>query len=275
MNKVIAISGKAGNGKDLLGDILGNELNGKVLKLAFGDYLKYLLKKIYNWNGIKDEYGRSLLQSVGDKIKESDSNFFVKIINDTINIFGNEYDYIIVTDCRYKNEIYGLCGNNLVTTVRVSYIKESTENDIMFNEEQRNHSSEKDLDDFKFDIYIKSSNENELKEQVDNIIKIMNKKELKFKMKSRENIKIYNVFGIYKRCNRIDNNKILKINCRNIERKEYDISIIDNSKEYTIKEFLKDNEIESILGMTISTDTLINFSFEKIYEIINKIYMEV
>lgn len=180
MNKIIAISGKAGNGKDLLADMLEKELDGKVLKLAFADYLKYLLKEVYNWNGAKDEYGRSLLQETGDRIKRYDQDFFVKIVSDIINIFGCEYDYIIITDCRYKNEMNFKTLINYeceLITVRVSYIKENdAENDIMYNEKQREHDSEKDLDDFKFDIYVKSKNESELKEQVDNIVKIIREK---------------------------------------------------------------------------------------------------
>lgn len=178
MNKIIAISGKAGNGKDLLADMLEKEIDGKVLRLAFGDYLKYLLGKIYNWDGVKDEYGRGLLQETGDKIKEYDQDFFVKIVSDIINIFGCEYDYVIITDCRYKNEMN---LRNLVNcdfiTVRVSYINgDNVENDIMYNEKQREHDSEKDLDDFKFDIYVKSKNEFELREQVNDIVKIIKEK---------------------------------------------------------------------------------------------------
>ena len=65
--KVICISGKARHGKDTLAGILKTHLEdqgNKVLIAHFGDLVKYICEKFFDWNGQKDEEGRTLLQYV-------------------------------------------------------------------------------------------------------------------------------------------------------------------------------------------------------------------
>lgn len=164
------ISGKAQNGKDSTADILMNYLKGKSIKLSLADYLKYICKKYYGWNGEKDEKGRSLLQFVGTDLirdKLGWQNFHVDRICQDIKIAENEYDYFLIPDTRRKNEIYITQGMfpDKVITIRVERI--GFESPLTL--EQQNHISETDLDNFKFDYYIKSKSgldklENEVSE---------------------------------------------------------------------------------------------------------------
>ena len=63
--KVIGIAGKAESGKSSFASILKEELEGqgkKVLLINYGDFVKFIAEKYYNWNGEKDVNGRALLQ---------------------------------------------------------------------------------------------------------------------------------------------------------------------------------------------------------------------
>jgi len=168
MKQIFLISGKARAGKDSTADIMMELLDGKSIKLAFADYLKIICHKYFNWNGEKDEHGRSLLQFVGTGLirdKLGWQNFHVDRICQDIKIAEYQYDYFIVPDTRRKNEIYITQGMfpDKVTTIRVNrYDFESP-----LTLEQQNHISETDLDKFHFDYYIDSpSGLNYLKEDV-------------------------------------------------------------------------------------------------------------
>ena len=68
--KIINISGKAMAGKDTCALILKEKLeskNKKVLITHFADLVKYVSKQFFNWNGIKDEQGRTILQRIGTR----------------------------------------------------------------------------------------------------------------------------------------------------------------------------------------------------------------
>lgn len=157
MKKIFLISGKAREGKDSTADILMKHLDGKSIKLSFADYLKEIAKKYFEWDGKKDEKGRSTLQFIGTNLirdKLGWQNFHVERICEDIKIAENQYDYFLIPDTRRKNEIYFTQAMfpDKVTTIRV----ERTNFTSPLTKEQLNHISETDLDNFKFDYYIKS-----------------------------------------------------------------------------------------------------------------------
>lgn len=66
--KVILVSGKARSGKDSFAEELKKiliEKNKRVLVTHYAGLLKYICGEFFDWDGEKDEYGRSLLQKVG------------------------------------------------------------------------------------------------------------------------------------------------------------------------------------------------------------------
>ena len=79
--EVVLISGKAGHGKDTLADFIAMELKNRVQKVLIihhGDLLKYMCRSYFNWDGKKDEHGRTLLQHIGtDVIRKQDPDFWV------------------------------------------------------------------------------------------------------------------------------------------------------------------------------------------------------
>ena len=82
--KVICISAKARHGKDQSAEFLKEifEAQGKkVLITHYADLVKYVCKTFFNWNGEKDDYGRTLLQTVGtDIVGAQQKDFWVKHI---------------------------------------------------------------------------------------------------------------------------------------------------------------------------------------------------
>jgi len=151
---IILISGKAQNGKDSFAKILKQKLeqyNNKVLITHYGDPVKFICEKFFNWNGQKDEIGRTLLQYVGtDVVRTQNNNYWVDFIIDILKLFKNEWNYVLIPDTRFKNEITGYSKEWNITTVRVNRL--NFENNLTY--EQKNHPSETELDNFDFDYFV-------------------------------------------------------------------------------------------------------------------------
>lgn len=147
--KVICISGKAQHGKDTTAGYLKTALEAcgkRVLITHYGDLVKYVCKTFFDWNGEKDEYGRTLLQEVGtDRIRSLTPNFWVKFVIDILNHFPDKWDYVLIPDCRFPNEIdYPKdCGYDVIH-VRVTRRNRHFVSPL--TEEQQNHISETALD---------------------------------------------------------------------------------------------------------------------------------
>ena len=144
--EVILISGKAGHGKDTLAGFLKElmEKDGKsVLITHYGDLLKHLCRNLFNWDGKKDEHGRHLLQYVGtDVIRKQDPDYWVKFMHKLLELFKDEWDYVLIPDTRFPNEIEGMADFNPkhIRIVRPGF--------NMLTEEQQKHPSETALDNY-------------------------------------------------------------------------------------------------------------------------------
>lgn len=144
--RVISISGKAGAGKDTLGQVLKQKLEEQgytVLIAHYADLLKYICKTFFDWNGEKDEAGRSLLQYVGtDVVRKRHPNFWVDFLIQIFDLFGDSWDYVIVPDCRFPNELHKIReAGYYATHIRVIRDIESG-----LNEGQQQHASETAMD---------------------------------------------------------------------------------------------------------------------------------
>lgn len=110
MTKIICISGKAQHGKDTAAQLLYEELtnNGnKVLMTHYADLLKYICKSYFNWDGNKDETGRTILQKVGtDVVRVKQPDFWIDFIIQLLTLFPDEWDYVIIPDTRFPNEVH-------------------------------------------------------------------------------------------------------------------------------------------------------------------------
>jgi len=158
MKRIFLISGKAQHGKDLSARILKEKLGEEnTLIVHFADYLKMIAEKYMGWDGQKDLKGRTLLQWLGTdriRIELRKATYWADRVCEVIDILQDKYDYFIVPDTRFFNEIYSVKAMfpENTTTVRVERL--NFENTL--TEEQRKHLSEIQLDCFEFDYYIKS-----------------------------------------------------------------------------------------------------------------------
>ncbi len=153
--KVIAISGKARHGKDTTALMMRIQLSidsNKILVAHQADLLKYICRTFFGWDGQKDEAGRQLLQHVGtDVVRKKYPDFWVDFIVNMLKLFPDEWDYVLIPDCRFPNEIERMREAGLdVTHVRV--VRPNFESPL--TGEQQKHPSETALDEYPADAYI-------------------------------------------------------------------------------------------------------------------------
>lgn len=163
---IITLSGKARSGKNTLADMLKAEIEEcgyNVCEIAFADYLKLICEKHYGWNGVKDELGRSILQQVGtDKIRKINPDFWVNIVDETIQILKHDYQYFLITDARFPNEIQYFKKQKY--NVLSLYI-ERPDLQSNLNNEQLQHISENSMSASDCDLFIINSSLQDLKKQ--------------------------------------------------------------------------------------------------------------
>lgn len=153
--KVVLISGKAQNGKDTLAGMLKECLEDKsyrVLITHYGDLVKYVCKTFFDWDGNKDEAGRTLLQYVGtDIVREQNPNFWVEFIKSILTMFKHEWDYVLIPDCRFPNEVECFMNSDFNT----SLIRINRPNyDSGLTPQQLAHPSETSLDNYDYTYFV-------------------------------------------------------------------------------------------------------------------------
>lgn len=166
--KIILFSGKAESGKSTSSKMLVKlleENNERVVIIPYGDYVKNTARLIFGWDGSKDENGRALLQWWGtDVVRKKDPNFWIETVYRLINVAGDLFDYVIIDDARFENEIAfwkeTTQFKSEYKTFTVNVLRLDHEN--ILTEEQRNHPSECSLDGYIFDSNIVASNIEEL-----------------------------------------------------------------------------------------------------------------
>ena len=183
MTTVIEISGKSGHGKDCLGQILKNELERygqRVLVTHFGDPVKWFAKQYFGYKGIKDTNDRTILTTVGTDIGRGyDQNYWANIIGGFIAATArkNLYDVVIIPDLRFYSEhetISRYCREELMPLYSIRINRFNSDGTPYKNpnmtEEQLNHISECELDDFPTDFIINNDGQPETVEQAAHMI---------------------------------------------------------------------------------------------------------
>lgn len=170
---IYIISGKAKHGKDTFSAYLKDvyERHGKkVIITQLAKYIKYYAREMTGWDLSEETKPREFLQQLGtgvirQKLKKDD--LFIKRMIDDIEIFSYFYDVIIISDVRLKKEIYDL--KKAYPNIKIIHIVRP-DFDNGLTEEQKNHPTEKDLDDFnEFDIEVVNTTLEELEKSVKKI----------------------------------------------------------------------------------------------------------
>lgn len=157
--KIFVISGKAQSGKDLVADIICKLYKDKKCKkLSYAYYLKNYAKNILGWDGSEETKPRTFLQEFGiDFIKEKiDKQFLVNRMLQDIDVYAYFYNILVITDARLIEEIENIKSKyDDVVTIRIS---SSLDNNL--TEEQKEHITEVNLDNYNNFDYIIENNEN-------------------------------------------------------------------------------------------------------------------
>jgi hypothetical protein len=149
--KVITISGKAQHGKDTAATNIKARLESegaKVLIVHFADYLKFICEKYFGWDGQKDDKGRTLLQYIGTDVgRHANDNMWAKIVLEFLKGYSDMFDYVLIPDTRFPDEIQLMKDNFKTATILVRRL--AFDNGL--SEAQKNHPSETALDFYDFD----------------------------------------------------------------------------------------------------------------------------
>lgn len=182
MKRIILFSGKAQAGKDTFANVIKEileEQGERVVIIHYADYLKFLCKSYFGWDGEKDDAGRTILQRIGtDVIREIEPDFWVDSVIKFIELFEHEFDFVLIPDTRFPNEIVKMeekFGYSVIST----WITRLDENGERFNnslsEEQKRHKSETALDwylDFSYSFV--NQHMHEIREKVVSFLKAYN-----------------------------------------------------------------------------------------------------
>ena len=154
--KIIIISGKASSGKSLSANIIKDNTNNTIL-LAYADYLKMYAKNISGWDGSEDTKPRELLQQLGVELikKNINENMLINRIIEDIKVYSYFYDYIVITDARFPNEIESIKKEfDNVISVRIN------RNIYSLDKKYQNHSTETGMDEYNnYDYVIDNNND--------------------------------------------------------------------------------------------------------------------
>jgi len=163
MRGTIVLSGKSGSGKDMTAQFIKEEMEKhghNVMIIHFADAVKWFCRDFLNWDGKKDEVGRTLLQTVGtDIVRARHPNFWVGIVIGWIQAWEpyNNFDIAVIPDARFPNEV-DIALQELQNCIAVRIERKNEDGTDWINptltENQREHPSETSLDNYAFDYII-------------------------------------------------------------------------------------------------------------------------
>ena len=94
-----------------------------------------------------------------EKVRSKNPSFWVDTIIRLLNVIGEDFDYVLISDTRFPNEIQRFKDEKYhIIPIHV----ERLNFDNGLTEEQKNHLSETALNDYEFDYYLEAKNLNEL-----------------------------------------------------------------------------------------------------------------
>ena len=166
--EIFMISGKSASGKDTLAKIMRKKLEDagcNCITLHYADLVKFYAKQYYNWNEIKDEAGRTLLQQLGtNKVRNKYPDYWAEAIGKFLAATPNDFDCAFIPDARFVNEIEVVkYYNPNAYSIRVERFNEDGTPYInpLFTPEQLQHPSETSLDEYnEFDYIVENDGTN-------------------------------------------------------------------------------------------------------------------
>lgn len=148
--KIYIICGKARHGKDTIAEMIRSSYRKRekeVLNIQYSTYIKEYAKKISNWDGSEETKPRELLQQLGTNVirQNIDSLFFVNRILGDLQVYSYFFDCITISDARAKVEV-DYPKKDFEHVIAIHVTRPNFDNGL--TEEQKNHFTEVDLDDY-------------------------------------------------------------------------------------------------------------------------------
>lgn len=176
---IIGISGKMGVGKDYIGDMIKRIMfDNNAIKLNFADHFKIEVCSKYNikYEDVfhnKTKISRKLLQSIGHDTKsEFGDDIWVRVLSNWIRIHKERGEKnFIICDTRYLCEVDFIkkSGGVIIRldapNRNLKRLKDENADDTI-----KNHVSEIELDNYKFDYVLNNDNNDKLDYELKNII---------------------------------------------------------------------------------------------------------
>ncbi len=173
--KIFVIGGKARSGKNTFGNYLKEELKFygyKPCVMRITAPLYSYAKNYFEWNDLEDEKPREFLQKMGIEVINNQlgkKDFLLNRLYEDIDILNQFFDTFIITDARLIKEFTKIKEKyEDVVTIKI----ERNNYDSKLTEEEKNHITEKEIDEYKdFDYIIENNNLKELKLQALEVVR--------------------------------------------------------------------------------------------------------
>lgn len=172
--KLYVIGGKAKSGKNTFGKFIREELKEygyKPCVMHLTEPLYSYAENYFEWNEHCDEKPREFLQKMGIEIikeKLGKKTFLLDRLVEDIEILSEFFDTFIIADARLKEEFQYLSSKfDDITTIKL----ERNDYQTNLSEEEKNHITETDLNDFyDFDYTVNNTSIVVLKQQAKEIV---------------------------------------------------------------------------------------------------------
>ena len=166
--KIFIIGGRAKSGKNTFGEMLREELKDygyRPCVMHITEPLYSYARNYFEWNGNENEKPREFLQKMGIEIirdKLGKKDFLLNRLYEDIEILSNFFDAFIITDARMIHEFESIKDKyDDVVSIKL----ERKDYDNMLTEEEANHVTEKEIDEYdEFDYVILNRSFDDLKD---------------------------------------------------------------------------------------------------------------
>lgn len=170
--RVFLICGKAGSGKNEVASIIKEKLSNSVIT-GFSKYIKLFARELTPWDGNDDNKPRAFLQNMGDILRNININFMTERLYEDLKVYEHVgIENVIVSDVRLLKEIEYFKNKKDIKTY-VIRVNSNTSKRVLNNEE-KNHCTELELDNYNnYDYIINNNYDNTLNDEVEKMLEGM------------------------------------------------------------------------------------------------------
>lgn len=172
--KIFLLAGKAGCGKDLMGNYMKTKYNYKgesACILHITTPLYEYAKNYFSWDGNMKDKPREFLQEMGIEVikkKLGKKYFLIDRLCEDIDILKHYFDVFIITDGRLIEEFTEL--KRRFKDIKIIHVIRDNYNNNL-SKKEKNHITETEVDLYKdYDYTVNNTSKEELFKQTDKII---------------------------------------------------------------------------------------------------------